>query len=99
MMLDLSHEKRRGFVADDTLWAQAFMDTPRSPPPNPKSMDDAFNTPGCHLKSQKFPYRYFGRLVVIDRERDLVAVLVKDRVPKEVWLGTVADYYRDWRCD
>lgn len=92
---------------DRTAYAEAFLDTPFSAPRNPSSREEAFHTPGCHVKTRekapnsKWP-KAFGRLVSI--ENDVVTVISKppmhdgDMTPT-VWTGSIPEYHKMWECD
>lgn len=72
---------------------------------SPNSASEAFDTPGCHVKSREtkgsWP-RYFGRLV----SRDLGIYVVASKPPGHgengqptVWTGSFAEYTAMWKCD
>lgn len=88
---------------------EAWLDTPFAAP-NAISREEAFSTPGCHVKSKettvadvtrRWP-RYFGRLA--SSVDDVFVVVSKppqqgiDGKPT-VWTGTFAQYAAMWECD
>jgi len=95
-------------------WNELSLDMPFSTP-CASSEDEAFNTPGCCLKSNEradggWP-AYFGRLLsnkdlwptgLPHPEGHTVIVLAMVRYPNDplwVWTGSKAEYYSVWRCD
>jgi hypothetical protein len=84
-------------------WNELSLDMPFSTP-NASSEDEAFNTPGCCLKSiERAPGRpptHFGRLHSVSEEQVIVmAMRHAADDPTWVWTGSRADYYDVWRCD
>jgi len=87
----------------DAEYHELWLDLPISTP-NASSMDEAFQTLGCCVKSKEkgqggMP-AYFGRLQVHDKNADHVVVI---SYPKEKpifkWEGTVSQYHSVWNCD
>ena len=91
---------------DRALWHEAWLDTPITGPYKRLDPDEAFKTPGSHVKSKKraangWPAD-FGVLVSFSRDPDAVTVRsVGSPVSPAgtVWSGTRAEYYAMWEID
>ena len=83
--------------------AELLFDMPLSTP-RASSMEEAFGTPGCGVKSNEqgdggWP-AYFGRLLTHNDVTDHVVVIsYPGDKPIFKWEGTVSQYHSTWRCD
>lgn len=91
--------------ADDMhAWNEAWLDTPIGRPRR-LDADEAFKTPGSHVKSKAVKNgwpEHFGVLVSFSRAPDAVTVRsIGSPVspPGVVWTGTRAEYYAMWEID
>jgi len=85
---------------DRDAFKEAWLDTPVSSPKG-KSRDEAFMTPGCHVKSKErrddgpWP-KYFGKLTKISDDSEVVVIGKDDEF---VWTSDLVDYHSLWECD
>lgn len=94
---------------NQSLWYEAFLDTPLSTPRAGLTEERAFTTPGCFVKTHK-PHPELdakgrvatGRLVSITKD----VVIVRSNEPYHdgqgqpfVWSGSALEYAAVWRCD
>ncbi len=100
-----------GFVFDNVMFANVFLDTVLAPIRRSFGPVDAMTIAGCHVKSievedtpgARFP-KHFAKIqsyrAATKTDPGRVVLLGKGPIDKPyVWLGTVAEYEKTWECD